>query len=122
MTCLAVELLAVGNMIHLSEAAIDKLVEILADAGDPRNKLRVFVQGGGCSGFSYGFTLDTETPAEDDHQYSFKDIVVLVDAMSLQYMMGAEIDYKEDLMTSSFVVNNPQAESTCGCGSSFSIG
>lgn len=108
-------------MIKLTNSAIEKLTDILIDSGDVDNKLRVFVQGGGCSGFSYGFTLDTEI-SEDDLMYTFGNISVVVDSISMQYMMDSEIDYVEDIMTSSFTVNNPQAESTCGCGSSFSIG
>jgi iron-sulfur cluster insertion protein len=80
----------------------------------------VFVQGGGCSGFSYGFTLD-EQQNEDDFDFSYDEIKVLIDSMSFQYLQDASIDYKEDLMNASFVINNPQAQSTCGCGSSFSV-
>lgn len=105
---------------NLEPNAITKLKDILAEENNPNIKLRVFVQGGGCSGFSYGFTLDEEQN-EDDFDFAYEDIKVLVDSMSMQYLQGASIDYKEDLMTSSFVINNPQAVSTCGCGSSFSI-
>jgi iron-sulfur cluster insertion protein len=80
----------------------------------------VFVQGGGCSGFQYGFTLDEEQN-EDDFDFAFDNIRVIVDSMSMQYLEGASIDYREDLMNANFVINNPQAQSTCGCGSSFSI-
>ena len=106
---------------NLQPSAIAKLKEILAEENNPNIKLRVFVQGGGCSGFSYGFTLDEEQN-EDDFDFAYEDIKVLVDSMSIQYLQGATIDYKEDLMSSSFVIDNPQAVSTCGCGSSFSIG
>jgi iron-sulfur cluster insertion protein len=106
-------------MITLTQSAIDKVKEILAD-GTQTMKLRTFVQGGGCSGFQYGFTLD-DTSAEDDFEFIFDGVTVIVDSMSGQYLQGAQIDYKEDLMSASFVINNPQAESTCGCGSSFSI-
>jgi iron-sulfur cluster insertion protein len=106
-------------MITLTQSAIDKVKEILAD-GAQAMKLRTFVQGGGCSGFQYGFTLD-DTSAEDDFEFIFDGVTVIVDSMSGQYLQGAQIDYKEDLMSASFVINNPQAESTCGCGSSFSI-
>lgn len=106
---------------NLQPSAIAKLKEILAEENNPNIKLRVFVQGGGCSGFSYGFTLDEEQN-EDDFDFAYEDIKVLVDSMSMQYLQGATIDYKEDLMSSSFVIDNPQAVSTCGCGSSFSIG
>jgi iron-sulfur cluster insertion protein len=104
---------------NLQPAAIDKLKELVAEEGNPELKLRVFVQGGGCSGFSYGFTFD-EVKNEDDFDFVYDTVQVLVDAMSMQYLQGADIDYREDLMGSSFVINNPQAVSTCGCGSSFS--
>ena len=104
----------------LETGAIEKLREILAEENNPNIKLRVFVQGGGCSGFSYGFTLD-EDQNDDDFDFVYDEIKVLVDSMSFQYLQGASIDYKEDLMTSSFVINNPQAVSTCGCGSSFAV-
>jgi iron-sulfur cluster insertion protein len=80
----------------------------------------VFVQGGGCSGFQYGFTLDQEQN-EDDFDFAFEEVKVLVDSMSMQYLQGAEIRWDESDMGSSFVINNPQAQSTCGCGSSFSV-
>jgi iron-sulfur cluster insertion protein len=105
---------------NLEPNAVSKLREILAEENNPNIKLRVFVQGGGCSGFSYGFTLD-EQQNEDDFDFSYDDIKVVVDSMSLQYLQDASIDYKEDLMNASFVINNPQAQSTCGCGSSFSV-
>lgn len=105
---------------NLAPNAVAKLRDILAEENNPNIKLRVFVQGGGCSGFSYGFTLDEEQN-EDDFDFTFDEIKVLVDSMSFQYLQGASIDYKEDLMTSSFVIDNPQAVSTCGCGSSFAI-
>ena len=105
---------------NLEPNAVSKLREILAEENNPNIKLRVFVQGGGCSGFSYGFTLD-EQQNEDDFDFSYDEIKVLVDSMSLQYLQDASIDYKEDLMNASFVINNPQAQSTCGCGSSFSV-
>jgi iron-sulfur cluster insertion protein len=104
----------------LELGAVDKLREILAEENNPNIKLRVFVQGGGCSGFSYGFTLD-EMQNEDDFDFAYEDVKVLVDSMSMQYLQGSSIDYKEDLMGASFVINNPQAQTTCGCGSSFSI-
>jgi iron-sulfur cluster insertion protein len=83
-------------------------------------KLRVFVQGGGCSGFQYGFTLD-ELQNEDDWVIEKPGLTVLVDSMSMQYMQGASIDYSESLMSSEFVIKNPNAQSTCGCGSSFTV-
>ena len=104
----------------LETGAVDKLRELIAEEANPDLKLRVFVQGGGCSGFSYGFTLD-EVQAEDDFDFAYGDIKVLVDSMSMQYLQGSEIDYRDDVMGSSFVINNPAAKTTCGCGSSFSV-
>ena len=106
-------------MITLLPGAVSKLQELFAEENKPNLVLRVFVQGGGCSGFSYGFTFD-ETVNEDDFRLE-AEVPVVVDGMSMQYLQGAEIDFKEDLMTSSFVINNPQATTTCGCGSSFSV-
>ena len=104
----------------LTESAIVKLKDILAEENNPNIKLRVFVQGGGCAGFSYGFTLD-ESQNEDDFEQEYDGVKVLVDSMSWQYLVGSNINYKEDLMGASFVIDNPQAVSTCGCGSSFSV-
>jgi len=105
---------------NLQPAAIDKLKELVAEEGNPNLMLRVFVQGGGCSGMSYGFTFE-EIQNEDDFDFAYEDVRVVVDSMSMQYLQGASIDYKEDLMGASFVIDNPQAQTTCGCGSSFSI-
>ena len=107
-------------MITLTESALAKIADILLEENNPRVKLRTFVQGGGCSGFSYGFTLDEEQN-EDDFVIDNNGIVVLIDSMSMQYLQGATIDYKEELMGSSFTINNPNAQTTCGCGSSFSV-
>ncbi len=107
-------------MITISPSAKEKIKDILAEENNSAIKLRVFVQGGGCSGFSYGFTLDTEV-AEDDFSLEENGVGLLVDAMSMQYLTGAEIDYKDELMGSSFTINNPNATSTCGCGSSFGV-
>ena len=107
-------------MITLTDNAATKITDLLIDENKPGTKLRVFVQGGGCSGFSYGFRFDTEE-AEDDTLITVKDVPLLIDSMSYQYLVGAEIDYKETLMNSSFVVTNPNASSSCGCGSSFSV-
>lgn len=101
-------------------SAITKLKDILAEENNPNAKLRVFVQGGGCAGFSYGFTLD-EAQNEDDFKFDMDGVNILVDSMSFQYLQGSTIRYKEDLMAAGFVIDNPQAVSTCGCGSSFSI-
>jgi iron-sulfur cluster insertion protein len=106
-------------MITLTESAVAKLQDLFAEENNPALVLRVFVQGGGCSGFQYGFTFD-ENRNEDDFDVP-AEVPVVVDSMSMQYLQGAEIDYREDLMTSSFVINNPQATATCGCGSSFGI-
>jgi len=107
-------------MITLTESAVAKIADILLEENNPQVKLRTFVQGGGCSGFSYGFTLDEEQN-EDDFVIDNNGIVVLIDSMSMQYLQGAVIDYKEELMGNNFTINNPNAQTTCGCGSSFSV-
>jgi iron-sulfur cluster insertion protein len=107
-------------MITITESAKTKILDLLAEEGNPDLKLRTFVQGGGCSGFSYGFTFD-EIMNEDDFEMPLGDSKVLIDAMSMQYLQGASIDYKEDLQGSEFKIINPNAQSTCGCGSSFSV-
>jgi iron-sulfur cluster insertion protein len=107
-------------MIEITESAIAKISEILSEENNPKVKLRTFVQGGGCSGFSYGFTLDEEQN-EDDFVVEKSGMSILIDSMSMQYLQGSVIDYKDELMGASFVINNPQAVSTCGCGSSFSV-
>ena len=107
-------------MITLSENAVVKIKDILAEENNPDIRLRVFVQGGGCSGFSYGFTLD-QVQNEDDFVIEQSGLTVLVDAMSSQYLAGADVDYKEDISGSQFVIKNPNAQTTCGCGSSFSV-
>lgn len=106
-------------MITLTETAIAKVKEILSEEPKPM-KLRTFVQGGGCSGFSYGFSLEDDPTSEDDFSLKFDDVEVVIDAMSAQYLEGAEIDYKDGLEGSQFVIKNPNAQTTCGCGSSFS--
>lgn len=106
-------------MIILTESAIAKLKDLIAEENNPDLKLRTFVQGGGCSGMQYGFTFD-EIANDDDWQEEFDGVKILIDSMSAQYLDGARIDYKEDLMGASFSINNPNAETTCGCGSSFS--
>ncbi len=102
-----------------TDSAAAKVKELIDEEGNPALKLRVFVQGGGCSGFQYGFTFDEETN-DDDTVMQKGGVTLLVDAMSFQYLVGAEIDYKEDLQGAQFVIKNPNASSTCGCGSSFS--
>ena len=106
-------------MITITDSAVAKLKDILAEENNPSLKLRVFVQGGGCSGMSYGFTLDEEQ-AEDDWDIEAGGVNVLVDSMSGGYLQGATIDYTEDQYGSSFAIKNPNAVTTCGCGSSFS--
>jgi iron-sulfur cluster insertion protein len=108
-------------MIELTESAKNKIIDLLTEENNPKLALRTFVQGGGCSGFSYGFTFDEEVN-EDDFEIPVNETFkVLVDAMSMQYLTGAEIDYKDELMGSSFSIKNPNAQTSCGCGSSFSI-
>ena len=107
-------------MITITERAKTKIKDLLYNEGNPNLSLRTFVQGGGCSGFSYGFTFDEEIN-EDDFNIPLDEFKVLVDSMSMQYLTGAEIDYKEELMGSNFVINNPNATRTCGCGSSFGV-
>jgi len=102
-----------------TDSAAAKVKELVDEEGNPDLKLRVFVQGGGCSGFQYGFTFD-EISNEDDTQMTKNGVTLLIDAMSLQYLVGAEIDYKDDLQGAQFVIKNPNATTTCGCGSSFS--
>jgi iron-sulfur cluster insertion protein len=102
-----------------TDSAAGKVKELVDEEGNPDLKLRVFVQGGGCSGFQYGFTFD-EVVNEDDTEMKKNGVTLLIDAMSLQYLMGAEIDYKDDLQGAQFVIKNPNATTTCGCGSSFS--
>jgi iron-sulfur cluster insertion protein len=103
----------------VTEQAVAKLKDILAEENNTALKLRVFVQGGGCSGMSYGFTLDEEQN-EDDWNLEISGVTVLVDSMSGGYLQGAEIDYKEDVYGATFSIKNPTAVTTCGCGSSFS--
>ena len=106
-------------MIKVTETAVAKIQDILAEENNPALKLRVFVQGGGCSGMQYGFTLD-ETQNDDDWDLEVSGVRVLVDSMSSGYLQGAEIDYKEDQYGATFSIKNPSAVTTCGCGSSFS--
>jgi iron-sulfur cluster insertion protein len=105
-------------MIDLQESAVTKLKELITEEGNPDLKLRIFVQGGGCSGMQYGFTFDEERN-EDDFDLTFDGVGLLVDSVSAQYLQGAKIKYTEDAMGASFSIDNPQAQTTCGCGSSF---
>ena len=108
-------------MVTITDSAKTKILDLLAEENNPNLMLRTFVQGGGCSGFQYGFTFDEEKN-EDDFEINLDEShVVLVDSMSKTYMNEAEIDYKEDLSGSQFTIKNPNAQSTCGCGSSFSV-
>ena len=102
-----------------TESAATKVKQLIEEEGSPDLKLRVFVSGGGCSGFQYGFTFD-EVTNEDDTQVEKNGVTLLIDPMSFQYLAGAEIDYQEGLEGAQFVIKNPNASSTCGCGSSFS--
>lgn len=106
--------------VQLSASAACKVADLIADEGNELLKLRVFITGGGCSGFSYGFTFD-EGVSEDDAVVERDGVTMLIDALSFQYLAGAEIDYKEDLQGSQFIVTNPNATATCGCGNSFAV-
>ena len=102
-----------------SDSAAAKVAQLITEEANPNLKLRVFISGGGCSGFQYGFTFD-ENLEDGDTEVQNQDVTLLIDPMSIQYLAGAEIDYKEDLEGSRFVIRNPNAATTCGCGSSFS--
>jgi iron-sulfur cluster insertion protein len=103
-----------------TDSAAEKVRDLIIEEGNPDLKLRVFVTGGGCSGFQYGFTFD-EITNEDDTPVEKNGVTLLVDPMSYQYLVGAEIDYVESLEGSQFTIKNPNASTTCGCGSSFSV-
>lgn len=103
-----------------SQAAARKVQSLIEEEGNPNLKLRVYITGGGCSGFQYGFTFDEQTRV-DDVPVVTDGVTLLIDPMSLMYLMGAEIDYKEDVSGSEFVIRNPNAKTTCGCGSSFDM-
>lgn len=105
---------------QFTETAAQKVKNLIEEEGNPRLMLRVFITGGGCSGFQYGFTFDEEL-AEDDTIVDREGVKLVVDPMSYQYLVGAEVDYTEGLEGSRFIINNPNATTTCGCGSSFSI-
>ncbi len=106
--------------ITVTAAAAHKVRELIAEEGNDALNLRVYIQGGGCSGFQYGFEFD-ETRADDDAAVERDGVVLLVDPLSLQYLMGAEVDYTESLQGAQFVIRNPNAKTTCGCGSSFAV-
>ena len=105
--------------INFSDNAVKKVKELIEEEGTPDLKLRVFVSGGGCSGMQYGFTFE-ENINEDDTKVEKDNVMLLIDPMSLQYLTGAEIDYQDNVQGSQFVIKNPNATTTCGCGSSFS--
>lgn len=109
-----------SDPIVFTDAAACKVGDLISEEDNPNLKLRVFIAGGGCSGFQYGFTFDEELQ-EGDTQVEKRGVTLLVDPMSFQYLVGAEIDYKEDLEGAQFVIRNPNAATTCGCGSSFSV-
>ena len=107
-------------MLTLTDSSVEKIKDLLVEENNPSLKLRVFVQGGGCSGMQYGFTFDEEQN-EDDFTIEKSGVILLVDSMSMQYLNNAVVDYKEDIMGASFSIKNPNAETSCGCGSSFSV-
>jgi iron-sulfur cluster insertion protein len=107
-------------MVEITDSAKEKIRDLLREENDPTLKLRTFVQGGGCSGFQYGFTFDTDQN-DDDWEFDIGEHKMLVDSMSMQYLQGAVIDYRDDLMGSSFSIKNPNASTSCGCGNSFSV-
>jgi len=111
---------ALDEPLLFSDAAANKVRELIAEENNPNLKLRVYISGGGCSGFQYGFTFD-EQRADDDLALVKDGVTLVVDPLSLQYLMGAEIDYAENLHGAQFVIRNPNAKTTCGCGSSFSV-
>jgi len=106
--------------IVFTDAAAGKVGELIQEEDNPNLKLRVFISGGGCSGFQYGFTFD-ENIEDGDSQVENQGVTLVVDPMSVQYLMGAEIDYSEDLSGAQFVIRNPNASTTCGCGQSFTV-
>jgi iron-sulfur cluster insertion protein len=109
-----------SNPLLFTDAAAAKVKQLIAEEGNDQLKLRVFVSGGGCSGFQYGFTFDEEVQ-DGDTAVENDGVTLLIDPMSYQYLVGAEIDYTEGLQGAQFVIRNPNATTTCGCGSSFSV-
>lgn len=108
------------DLLVFTQAAAGKVAELIEEEGNPELKLRIYIQGGGCSGFQYGFTFD-ETLQEGDESVMTDGVTLLIDPMSAQYLTGAEVDYSEGLQGAQFVIRNPNATTTCGCGSSFSV-
>ncbi len=109
-----------GSALIFTDQAAAKVKKLIEEEANPKLMLRVYVTGGGCSGFQYGFEFE-ENEAEGDARIVNDDVVLLVDPMSFQYLVGAEVDYKDDLEGARFIINNPNAQTTCGCGSSFSV-
>ena len=114
------EAVEITDPLVFTNAAAKKVSELIAEEGNPDLMLRIYVQGGGCSGFQYGFTFD-ETVNEGDETVETDGVKLLIDPMSIQYLMGAEVDYTEGLQGAQFVIRNPNASTTCGCGSSFGV-
>ncbi len=110
-----------SHSLHLTDSAANKVKELIEEEDNDQLKLRAYVTGGGCSGFQYGFTFD-EVMDEDDVSVEKNGVLLIVDPVSYQYLEGAEIDYVDDLQGSRFIIRNPKAKTTCGCGSSFSVG
>lgn len=110
---------SIESPLNMTAAAAAKVADLIAEEANPELKLRVYITGGGCSGFQYGFSFDEQREAED-LVVERDGVTLIVDPLSLQYLMGAEVDYRESLQGSQFVIRNPNAKSTCGCGSSFS--
>jgi iron-sulfur cluster insertion protein len=110
----------IPSPVNFTENAADKVSSLISDEGNDNLNLRVYISGGGCSGFQYGFTFDEER-SDDDTVVEKKGVHLLIDPMSVQYLFGAKIDYLEDLQGARFVIENPNASTTCGCGSSFSV-
>ena len=112
--------MAMPGQLEFTPTAAAKVAELIIEEGNPELKLRLYVTGGGCSGFSYGFAFD-DVAAEDDTMIMTEGVALVVDAMSLQYVLGARVDFEDGLEGSRFVIHNPNAQTTCGCGSSFSV-
>lgn len=112
--------IASASQLAFTDQAVAKVGELITEGGNPDLKLRVYVNGGGCSGFQYGFAFD-DAVNEDDYRIDRDGVTLLIDAMSMQYLSGAEIGYEDGLEGSRFVIKNPNAASTCGCGSSFTV-
>ncbi|MET0066583.1 MAG: iron-sulfur cluster insertion protein ErpA [Candidatus Thiodiazotropha sp.] len=109
-----------NDTILFTEAAASKVASLIEEEGNPELMLRVYIQGGGCSGFQYGFSFD-DNESDGDTKVTTNGVTLLVDPMSMQYLMGAEVDYTEGLQGAQFIIRNPNATTTCGCGSSFSV-